>query len=83
LQILAEALLYAGLGLFTVGLLVAVLRQHEHWRHRDRVGSFGDTPDVEDGVTVRDPFGSPVDVTPSFERQLRDPAPDHPDWPHR
>jgi hypothetical protein len=83
LQILSQALLYAGLGLFSLGLLVVVLRQHERWRHRDRVGSFVNTLDVEDGVTVRDPFGSPVDVTPSHERRLRDPAPDHPDWPHR
>jgi hypothetical protein len=82
LQILSQVLLYAGLGLFTLGVLVAVLRQHERWR-QDRGGSLEDTLDVEGGVTVRDLFDRPVDVTPSYERRLRDRAPDRPGEPGR
>ena len=46
LQVLSQALLYAGLGLFTVGLLVAALRQHERWR-RDCGRWLGDPVDED------------------------------------
>jgi hypothetical protein len=49
LQVLSQALLYGGLGLFTVGLLVAALRQHARWR-RDCGRWLGDPLDMEDGV---------------------------------
>jgi hypothetical protein len=48
-QVVSQALLYAGLGLFTVGLLVAALRQHARWR-RDCGRWLGDPLDMEDGV---------------------------------
>jgi hypothetical protein len=54
LQVLAQALLFAGLGLFTVGLLVVVFRQHERWR-RDCGRWLGDPPDLEDDPTDAEP----------------------------
>jgi hypothetical protein len=49
LQVLSQSLLYGGLGLFTVGLLVAALRQHARWR-RDCGRWLGDPLDMEDDV---------------------------------
>jgi hypothetical protein len=47
LQVLSQALIYSGLGLFTVGLLVAAFRQHERWR-RDCERLLDDMLDVDD-----------------------------------
>jgi hypothetical protein len=78
LQVLTQALLYAGLGLFTVGVLVAALRQHERWR-RDCGRWLGDSLDMEDGVTDAELFDRPVNATPPHDPRPRNQAPDQPD----
>ena len=78
LQVVSQALIYAGFGLFTLGFLVVVLRQHERWR-RERGPSLADALAVADGVSITEVLDGPIDVTPSYERSLREQMPDQPD----
>ena len=71
LQMLSTVTLFAGVVLFALGFLIAVLRQHERWR-RDLDLALDDPTDEADfdGLVVSDGVDPEPDETPAYARSV-------------